>query len=114
MGKFELKRKLLVKFPHCPGCHCKLILVKGNPIQMPNNAAMLMEVEGGGVQGLICFQCRRIEAKRNDFIALPFRKRLARRFDRITGILTWAKRTRGRINKFIYVHVKGGKLTGKP
>lgn len=104
MSKTSKKIELLKTIPNCPRCGCKMIVLNKKPINSyPSHAAMLYN------NGLICFQCLRIEDKKKELDKLPFYPRMKKKLDMATGIPSWIKRTRKRINNWWYLGVLGNK-----
>jgi hypothetical protein len=58
---------------------------------------------------LICFQCNRVAAKEADFQRLPLKTKIFKKIDEYTKIITLFKRTKKRVNKFIYFKFGKGK-----
>lgn len=107
MNKYELKQQMLIKQPRCPICTVNLVVTYRNKkFGKQSNAAI---IDG---DRLICFQCRRITAKKKDFANLPLRIRWRKKLDKFTGIPKLLRLIRKRWNQFIYFKVYGGTANG--
>ena len=85
-----------------------MIAIKDNPRRSyPSHAAIL------GADGVICFQCRRIESKKTEIAEMPFFRRWRARIDSATGIFSAIKKTRGSVNKWWYLTVCGNTPHGR-
>lgn len=60
---------------------------------------------------LICYQCHRIQCKREDIARLPLLKRWKKKVDLATGIFTALRKLRSTWNQIWYFKVRGGKPT---
>lgn len=106
-NKKQLKQQMLIKQPRCPVCTAKLVVTNTNKkFWKISNAAI---IDG---DKLICFQCRRITAKKKDFANLPLRIRWRKKLDNFTGIPKLLRLIRKRWNQFIYFKVYGGTANG--
>lgn len=107
MNKTQTKQALLVKQPKCPVCGCKMVVSNWNRRNPYSNEAVLKN------DHLLCLGCHRRQCKLAEIERLPFFIRWKKKIDSATGIITCYHRIRKRINKFIYVNIRGGQLTGR-
>jgi hypothetical protein len=106
-NKKQLKQKMLTEQPRCSLCVVKLVVPKTNKnFGQRSNAAII------NGDRLICFQCRRLEAKKKDFANLPLRTRWKKQLDNFTGIPSFLRLIRKRWNQFIYFKIYSGTANG--
>lgn len=106
-NKKQLKEKMLTEQPRCSLCVVKLVVPKSNKnFGQRSNAAI---IDG---DRLICFQCRRLGAKKKDFANLPLRTRWKKQLDNFTGIPSFLRLILKRLNQFIYFKIYGGIANG--
>lgn len=110
MNKTQQKLSLIKNIPKCPLCGTKLEIIDPTPPHksVKNQAAILDKTNG-----LICFGCRCIRAKTDQFNKLPWKTKFYKNIDKMFGIFSYFKKLRGRLNKFIYFNIKKHRLYEK-
>lgn len=104
MNRTQKKLEFIKIMPHCAECGCVL---KISPF--PNGHDTNEAVLNGRV--LICYQCHRMNVKREEIARLPLLKRWKKKIDIATGFFGMLRKLKIFCNQYYYFKIKKGKPT---